>query len=84
MNEISQEVSAEILNKRFGCDKMGNYHKTRLCQINGRILLLKGALRNCTDVKCRAVYISKIKKWTIKLNDVMASNVNRRIDSKSN
>lgn len=83
LNELRQEYNSSDINKRFGCDKIDNYHRRRVCLMTGRLKYLKDMLSKCQTDRCRYVYTSKIKKWNQKLNDEMASKVNRRLDTKN-
>lgn len=74
----AQEVNSTSSDKRYGCNRIANYHRRRLCQIDARMTFLKNRYAACKDEKCKAEYSSKISKWREKLNREMASKTVKR------
>ena len=67
LNEVEQTITnGNIIDQKFGCDKIVDYHRKRLCRMDGRIQLLKNRYKKCRTDKCRKIIQSQLKKWNDK------------------
>lgn len=79
LKENEQNLTNDkVIDRRFGCYKIKDYHRKRLCRLDGRIKILKDRLENCETDKCKKIISSQIRKWNNKKSKELFTRNSRR------
>lgn len=64
--EIEQKHNAKVLDVRYGCEKIKDFHRQRLCRLYGKIAILKNRLSMCQTRRCKRTLLYQLQKWRMK------------------